>query len=131
MEIQLFKIFIKMYCPRCGFEGRPTFRGLTYGFVGSLFSVIFIVVCFWVAIVFFLVSFIVGWLGILTLFTGMFFWVLPTWYLGVCCPECRYLWVISLDEHYRDLKEKDYTPPHILNKNKVYKDGKIIPWTFS
>jgi hypothetical protein len=122
------KLFTAMYCPRCGYEGAPTIRGLTYGLVGSPFLLASALGFIAIGCFILLLTIAAWWAFLITVPLGMFCLVISEWLLGVCCPQCRYIWVTSRDEYRRKLKELNYFPPHLLNRKDVYKDGKIIPW---
>lgn len=133
MEIGLEHIFSKMYCPRCGYEGWPRIKALTYGVLGSVFM--------FTGVLLFLAGALLS--AVLILGSILAVWLLPFGILGlmfcltalaellqVCCPRCRYLWAMSLAEFRQKVEEHGFSPPHLLNREHVLdRKGKIIPWT--
>ncbi len=104
-EVPLKKF--QMYCPRCGYEGRPTLRLFTISALeyflhtlcfiilgGAIFVMISLMAPF--MIIFFLLGFLVFVLMVVFIFLKDLF--------TLVCPKCKYIYVMRLKEAHRDSK---------------------------
>jgi hypothetical protein len=103
--------------------------GLHYGVLGSLIVCLFMVGSLTVIWMLFALSIlgVFGIVGIVFIVPALLFFCAPFWGLSVCCPRCRYIWVMSLAEHQRKMRG-NYVPPHVVVMDEVLKNGEAIPW---